>query len=69
MSARQNRGSLLAGVGPFAVERGLVTVGEPETSVRIRMLNTGDLAVAAFPTSGGRIAVTGDADRVPAVRP
>ncbi|MGW0711325.1 4-oxalomesaconate tautomerase [Streptomyces sp. NPDC002643] len=59
---RQNCGNLLAGVGPFAVDRGLVATGEPETSVRIRMLNTGDLAVATFPTPGGRIAVTGDAE-------
>ncbi|WP_443046755.1 4-oxalomesaconate tautomerase [Streptomyces sp. DSM 40750] len=62
VSHRQNCGNLLAGVGPFAVERGLVTAGEPETSVRIRMLNSGDLAVAGFPTPGGRIAVTGDAE-------
>ncbi|MDX3693693.1 4-oxalomesaconate tautomerase [Streptomyces europaeiscabiei] len=61
VSDRQNCGNLLAGVGPFAVERGLVSVAEPETSVRIRMLNSGDLAVATFPTPGGRIAVTGDA--------
>ncbi|WP_435853790.1 4-oxalomesaconate tautomerase [Streptomyces purpurascens] len=62
VSDRQNCGNLLAGVGPFAVERGLVTAGEPETSVRIRMLNTGDLAVATFPTLSGRIAVTGAAE-------
>ncbi|GDY87404.1 hypothetical protein SAVCW2_66030 [Streptomyces avermitilis] len=49
---RQNCGNLLAGVGPFAVERGLVAPGDAETSVRIRMLNTGDLAVATFPTPG-----------------
>ncbi|MDX3632059.1 4-oxalomesaconate tautomerase [Streptomyces europaeiscabiei] len=61
VSDRQNCGNLLAGVGPFAVERGLVRVGEPDTSVRIRMLNSGGLAVATFPTPGGRIAVTGDA--------
>ncbi|WP_443032021.1 4-oxalomesaconate tautomerase [Streptomyces sp. CA-210063] len=62
VSDRQNCGNLLAGVGPFAVERGLVTAGEPETAVRIRMLNTGDRAVATFRTPGGRIAVTGDAE-------
>lgn len=61
VSDRQNCGNLLAGVGPFAVERALVTAGEQETSVRVRMLNTGDLAVATFPTPGGRIAVTGEA--------
>ncbi|MFC8427045.1 4-oxalomesaconate tautomerase [Streptomyces sp. NPDC057253] len=59
---RQNCGNLLAGVGPFAVERGLVPAGERETSVRIRMVNTGDHAVATFPTPGGRVDYTGDAE-------
>ncbi|MEU1873498.1 4-oxalomesaconate tautomerase [Streptomyces ambofaciens] len=57
---RQNCGNILAGVGPFAVERGLVPAGEAETSVRVRMLNTGELAVATFPTPGGRVAYDGD---------
>jgi 4-oxalomesaconate tautomerase len=56
---RQNCGNILAGVGPFAVERGLVPAGDTETSVRIRMLNTGGLAVATFPTPGGRVDHTG----------
>jgi len=44
---RQNCGNLLAGVAPFALERGLVEapVGDTAT-VRIRMLNTGGLATA-----------------------
>ncbi|MGV9699107.1 4-oxalomesaconate tautomerase [Streptomyces sp. NPDC003470] len=58
---RQNCGNILAGVGPFAVERGLVPAGDPETSVRIRMLNTGERAVATFPTPGGRVDHTGTA--------
>ncbi|MEU6449332.1 4-oxalomesaconate tautomerase [Streptomyces sp. NPDC046979] len=58
---RQNCGNILAGVGPFAVERGLVPAGDTETSVRIRMLNTGELAVATFPTPGGRVDPTGTA--------
>ncbi|WP_233288505.1 4-oxalomesaconate tautomerase [Streptomyces calvus] len=57
---RQNCGNLLAGVGPFAVDRGLVPAGDRRTSVRIRMLNTGERAVAAFPTPGGRVDLTGD---------
>ncbi|GAA4981283.1 4-oxalomesaconate tautomerase [Streptomyces hyderabadensis] len=57
---RQNCGNILAGVGPFAVERGLVPAGDAETSVRIRMLNSGELAVATFPTPGGRVAYDGD---------
>jgi len=62
VSDRQNCGNILAGVGPFAVERGLVPAGEQETSVRIRMVNTGDHATATFPTLGGRVDYTGDAE-------
>ncbi|MFC8671899.1 4-oxalomesaconate tautomerase [Streptomyces griseorubiginosus] len=60
VSDRQNCGNILAGVGPFAVERGLVPAGERETSVRIRMVNTGDHATATFPTPGGRVDYAGD---------
>ncbi|MET7733222.1 4-oxalomesaconate tautomerase [Streptomyces sp. NPDC005402] len=62
VSDRQNCGNILAGVGPFAVERGLVPAGEQETSVRIRMVNTGDYATATFPTPGGRVDYTGNAE-------
>ncbi|MGH8982124.1 MAG: PrpF domain-containing protein, partial [Acidimicrobiales bacterium] len=51
---RQNCGNLLAGVGPFAVERGLVAARGGEARVRIRLVNTGGTAVAAFPLDGGR---------------
>jgi 4-oxalomesaconate tautomerase len=54
VSDKQNCGNILAGVGPFAVERGLVPASEGETSVRIRMVNSGSVAVATFPTPGGR---------------
>ncbi|WP_405693628.1 4-oxalomesaconate tautomerase [Streptomyces sp. NBC_01185] len=59
VSDRQNCGNLLAGIGPFAVERGLVAAEDGRTSVRIRMVNTGDLATATFPTPGGRVDYTG----------
>ncbi|MFK4100532.1 4-oxalomesaconate tautomerase [Streptomyces sp. NPDC019531] len=62
VSDRQNCGNILAGVGPFAVERGLVPAGEQETSVRIRMVNSGDYATATFPTPGGRVDYTGSAE-------
>ncbi|MET9409851.1 4-oxalomesaconate tautomerase [Streptomyces sp. NPDC002935] len=62
VSDRQNCGNILAGLGPFAVERGLVEPGEGRTSVRIRMVNSGDLAVASFPTEGGRVVYTGSAE-------
>lgn len=60
VSDRQNCGNLLAGVGPFAVERGLVAAGPQNTSVRIRMVNSDSVAVATFPTPGGEPSYTGE---------
>ncbi|WP_345801799.1 4-oxalomesaconate tautomerase [Microbacterium sp. AZCO] len=60
VSDAQTCGNLLAGVGPFAVERGLLPAGGDETRVRIRLLNTGDAATAVFPTPGGRPDYAGD---------
>ncbi|WP_232665897.1 4-oxalomesaconate tautomerase [Pseudonocardia sp. TRM90224] len=60
VSDRQNCGNLLAGVGQFAVERGLVAAGAERTSVRIRMVNTGSIAVATFPTPGRQVDYRGD---------
>lgn len=63
----QNCGNILAGVGPFAIERRLVAAQDGETVVRIHMLNTGQIAVATVQTPGGRVAYAGDAriDGVP----
>jgi 4-oxalomesaconate tautomerase len=63
----QTCGNLLAGIGPFAVERGLVPATGERTTVRIRLLNTGDIATAEFPTVDGRPEYDGDAviDGVP----
>jgi 4-oxalomesaconate tautomerase len=60
VSDQQNCGNILAGVGPFAVERGLVPAGTGDTSVRIRMVNSDSIAVATFPTPGGRVEYRGD---------
>lgn len=64
---RQNCGNILAGVGPFAVERGLVTAEGDETTVRVRIVNTDSVAVETFPTPGGRPDYRGSAaiDGVP----
>jgi 4-oxalomesaconate tautomerase len=59
VSDRQNCGNILAGVGPFAVERGLVPASPDETTVRIRMVNSDSVAVATFPTPGGRVEYRG----------
>ncbi len=49
----QNCGNMLAGVGPFAIERGLIRAADGETDVAIFMVNTGQIAVATVQTPGG----------------
>ncbi|MDE3065720.1 MAG: 4-oxalomesaconate tautomerase [Acidobacteriota bacterium] len=63
----QNCGNLLAGVGPFAIDEGLVTATGEVTPVRIWMENTQSLAVARVQTPGGRVRYDGPAriDGVP----
>ncbi|KZN15157.1 4-oxalomesaconate tautomerase [Marinomonas sp. TW1] len=63
----QNCGNILAGVGPFAIERGLVDASEGETSVRIFMENTQQIAVARVSVKNGEVQYEGDAriDGVP----
>ncbi|MDX1485285.1 MAG: 4-oxalomesaconate tautomerase [Alphaproteobacteria bacterium] len=60
-------GNILAGVGPFAIERGLVPAEDGETRVRIRLVNTGDLVEAVVQTPGGAVEYAGEAtiDGVP----
>jgi 4-oxalomesaconate tautomerase len=50
---QQNCGNIVAGVGPFAVERGLIGAGTESTTTRIAMVNSGSVVTAAFPTPGG----------------
>jgi 4-oxalomesaconate tautomerase len=63
----QTCGNILAGVGPWAIENGLVRVGGETTPVRIRMVNTGGIAVAHVPTAAGQVEYEGEAqiDGVP----
>lgn len=58
---RGNCGNMLAGIGPFAVDEGLVPATEPITRVRIYQVNTRTLVVAEVPTRGGRALVAGGA--------
>lgn len=62
-----NCGNILAGVGPFAIERGLVPATSPVTKVVVRMVNTGTLAELMVETPDGRVNYDGDAriDGVP----
>ena len=56
----QNCGNILAGVGGFAIERGLVTAGNGVTDVRIFMRNTGQVATASIATPDGAVTYAGD---------
>jgi 4-oxalomesaconate tautomerase len=67
VSDSQNCGNLLAGVGPFALERGLIEATGDLTEVRVNMLNTKSIAAATIQTPGGQVRYDGDAriDGVP----
>lgn len=53
-------GNILAGVGPAAIEMGLVEAAEGQTRVTIRLVNTGALVEAVVDTPGGRVRYDGD---------
>lgn len=67
VSDKQGCGNILAGVGPAAIERGLVAARDGTTPVRIHMVNTGEVAVAQVATPSGRVTYAGSAaiDGVP----
>jgi 4-oxalomesaconate tautomerase len=56
VSDRQNCGNLLAGVGPFAIERGLAT----SSPVRIHMVNSDSTATATFTGADGVVEYEGE---------
>lgn len=62
-----NCGNMLAAVGPFSIEAGLVKPQNTETLVRIHNVNTGKLIEAKVPTRNGKVTYLGDAsiDGVP----
>jgi 4-oxalomesaconate tautomerase len=67
VSSQQNCGNILAGVAPFAIERGLVTGVDPISKVTIYMVNSKQTVVATVQTPGGMPIYDGDAriDGVP----
>lgn len=67
VSDAQNCGNILAGVAPFAIERGLVDAQEKETSVTIFMENTGQIAKSTVQTPQQKVTYHGEAslDSVP----
>ncbi len=63
----QNCGNILAGIGPFAIERGLVVASGDETRATIFMENTSQIAIATVQTPDGVVTYEGEAriDGVP----
>jgi 4-oxalomesaconate tautomerase len=55
-----NCGNILAGVAPFAIERGLVKAQDGETTVRVRTVNTGTVADLVVRTPGGVVSYAGE---------
>jgi 2-methylaconitate cis-trans-isomerase PrpF len=55
-----NCGNISSGVGPFAIDEGLVDAVEPVTKVRIHQTNTSSMIVAEVPVVDGKAAVNGD---------
>jgi 4-oxalomesaconate tautomerase len=62
-----NCGNILAGVAPFAIERGLVPAKSPVTRVRVHTVNTGTVAELTVQIRDGHVVYGGDAriDGVP----
>ncbi len=61
VDTRPNCGNMLSGVGPFAIEAGIVPARDGETPVVIRNVNAGALVEAVVQTPGGTVTYDGDA--------
>jgi 4-oxalomesaconate tautomerase len=55
-------GNILSGVGPAALEMGLIKPGGNETTIRIRAVNTGARIVATVQTPNGQVDYDGDTE-------
>ena len=61
ISDAQNCGNMLAGVGPFAIERKIVAAIEGETIVRVYMVNSDSRAELIVQTPNRKVTYDGDA--------
>lgn len=55
-----NCGNMSSGVGPFAIQQGLVAITEPITKVRIYNTNTKKIIEAEIPVQDGEVVTEGD---------
>ena len=61
VDTRPNCGNMLSGVGPFAIEQGLVMARDGETVVRVFNVNTGSRIDLTVLTPGGKVTYEGNA--------
>lgn len=59
VDTKPNCGNILSGVGPFAIERGLVQPSSPETHLIVHMVNSGKNCELIMQTPNGQITYTG----------
>ena len=57
---KSNCGNISAGVGPYAIDHGLVKAEEPYTTVRIHQVNTNSIINAKVAVKDGRAVIEGD---------
>ena len=55
-------GNILVGVGPAAIEMGLIPATGDETTLTIRAVNTGAIVKAVVQTPGGQVTYSGDTE-------
>ncbi|MBP5991832.1 MAG: 4-oxalomesaconate tautomerase [Proteobacteria bacterium] len=60
VDTRPNCGNMLSGVAPFAIEQGLVTAQDGETTVRVFNVNTRSRIDVTVQTPGRRVTYAGD---------
>jgi 2-methylaconitate cis-trans-isomerase PrpF len=60
VDTKPNCGNMLSGVGPFAIEEGMVPAHDPETVVRVFNVNTGATVEQIIQTPGGHVTYEGD---------
>ena len=60
VDTRPNCGNMLSGVGPFAIEQGLVAAQDGETTVRVYNVNTRSRIEVTVLTPGGKVRYEGD---------
>ena len=58
-TGRRLAGICSTGVGPFAIERGLVTAADGHTAMRVHLVNTGATVIVSIPTLDGCISYEG----------